>query len=124
MKMGYFHRKQYDPYKENTVHSTSWKDREVRKMTPWGDHNQFHILIDGMCPGSVWPYRYGIQLEGNKTWISEKATKVLGMQKIVSQDQKVTRDKKIFLLFTYKFNYLFPSKHPIGLLHFSSYLLK
>lgn len=82
MKMGCFWRKHYDPYKENTVSSPPRKDRAVKKMTPCDDCSQLHVLIDGMCPGNVWPSGYhGILLESNKNYTPE-IIKILGMQKI------------------------------------------
>lgn len=82
MKTGCFWRKHYDPYKENTVSSPPRKDRAVKKMTPCDDRSQLHVLIDGMCPGNVWPSGYhGILLESNKNYTPE-IIKIVGMQKI------------------------------------------
>lgn len=73
MKMGYFWRKEYDPYKENLVDSTLQKDRAVRMMSLCGDCSQFHIFTNGMCLGNVWPHgQPGILLESNKNYGPEK----------------------------------------------------
>lgn len=67
MKRGYFWRKQYDPYLENTVYGPPWKDGAVKKMTYCEDCSQFHISMDGTCSGNASPYGYhGIVLESNK----------------------------------------------------------
>lgn len=95
MKMGYFWRKQYDPYKENTVCSPPWKARAVKTMTSYGDCSHFHLLIDGMCPGNMWPYEYpGILLGGNENHLLESTVKVLGVQKGVPACTRKLRSKK------------------------------
>lgn len=125
MKMGYFWRKQYDPYIENAVYSPPWKDGAVKKMTPCGDCSQFHILVGRICSGNAWPYGYhGILLESNKKLHPWKYHQGSGHAKIGQLVPESYEGKKILFILPLNLITLFPSKRAIGLLFFSSYPAK